>query len=160
MEHDHVKRGRLTSAADMFTFALAGNATLTLVSEKTKTRYTFKVRRPDDAEPGCPFFVSVMYGSDNEDEFAYLGTIGADGQSYRHGKKSHFHDDDVRHLAFKYFWSNVVGAREPPSMEVWHEGRCCKCGRKLTVPESIANGIGPECKRKVIHREHPMLPLN
>jgi hypothetical protein len=28
---------------------------------------------------------------------------------------------------------------------VWHEGRCGRCGRKLTVPESIESGFGPEC---------------
>ena len=27
----------------------------------------------------------------------------------------------------------------------WHEGRCGRCGRKLTVPESIEAGYGPEC---------------
>lgn len=34
-------------------------------------------------------------------------------------------------------------------VEVWHEGSCGRCGRKLTVPESIANGLGPECAEKV-----------
>lgn len=28
------------------------------------------------------------------------------------------------------------------------EGRCCVCNRKLTHPESIESGIGPECARK------------
>ena len=26
--------------------------------------------------------------------------------------------------------------------------RCCRCGRKLTVPASIHNGMGPECASK------------
>jgi hypothetical protein len=30
-------------------------------------------------------------------------------------------------------------------LEVWHEGRCGRCGRALTVPESVERGIGPEC---------------
>jgi hypothetical protein len=30
-------------------------------------------------------------------------------------------------------------------LEVWHEGRCGACGRRLTVPESIERGLGPEC---------------
>jgi hypothetical protein len=28
---------------------------------------------------------------------------------------------------------------------VWHEGSCARCGKKLTVPESIESGFGPEC---------------
>jgi len=31
-------------------------------------------------------------------------------------------------------------------MNMYHMGVCCKCGRDLTVPESINNGIGPQCK--------------
>jgi len=37
-------------------------------------------------------------------------------------------------------------------LEIWHEGRCGRCNRKLTVPASIALGIGPECGQ----REHSL----
>ncbi len=37
----------------------------------------------------------------------------------------------------------------PEQLEVWHEGCCGKCGRKLTDAESIARGIGPECYGKM-----------
>lgn len=40
----------------------------------------------------------------------------------------------------------IAGGVIPPSLEVWHEGRCGRCGRALTVPESIASGIGPVCE--------------
>jgi hypothetical protein len=33
-------------------------------------------------------------------------------------------------------------------MELWHEGRCGKCGRALTVPESIESGLGPVCESR------------
>lgn len=29
--------------------------------------------------------------------------------------------------------------------EFWHSGRCSKCGRELTDPVSIENGLGPVC---------------
>ena len=48
-------------------------------------------------------------------------------------------------LAFDYFWRNVEADRMPPEVEVRHCGRCGRCGRKLTVPESIDRGIGPDC---------------
>jgi hypothetical protein len=35
----------------------------------------------------------------------------------------------------------ILGA----TLEFWHEGRCGRCGRRLTVPDSIASGYGPEC---------------
>lgn len=34
-------------------------------------------------------------------------------------------------------------------VEVWHEGSCGRCGRKLTVPSSIETGLGPECAELV-----------
>ena len=46
-----------------------------------------------------------------------------------------------------WFYEKVIVDGKKPSdigLEVWHEGRCGKCGRKLIVPESIARGIGPE----------------
>lgn len=33
-------------------------------------------------------------------------------------------------------------------VEVWHKGKCGRCNRDLTTPESIANGFGPECLKK------------
>jgi hypothetical protein len=35
-----------------------------------------------------------------------------------------------------------------PDLEIWHSGRCGRCSRRLTVPESIAAGIGPDCAGK------------
>jgi hypothetical protein len=38
-------------------------------------------------------------------------------------------------------------------VEVWHEGTCGKCGRALTVPSSIENGLGPECIKSLSKQE-------
>jgi hypothetical protein len=37
----------------------------------------------------------------------------------------------------------------PDFVEVWHEGFCGKCGKRLTVPNSIEIGIGPDCIKKL-----------
>lgn len=148
-------RGRLITAKDMHNFVLAGNARLTLVSEKTGKRYTYRVRRPREAAPGCPHFVSVMYGADNETEFTFMGSIFKDG-NYRHSAKSNLSPGDIREKGFEYFWSAVRAGKIPMNMQVWHEGRCCRCGRALTVPESIHSGIGPECRK---HVGQTMLPF-
>lgn len=34
---------------------------------------------------------------------------------------------------------------EAPGLQIFHEGRCGRCGRVLTVPESVETGFGPEC---------------
>src|SRR6478736_8286540 len=71
----------LKTAAQARAFALAGNATLTLVSKTTGTRYTFKIRAPikdgtTALDLGHPTrFVKVLTGADNENSYSYLGYI-------------------------------------------------------------------------------------
>jgi hypothetical protein len=51
--------------------------------------------------------------------------------------------------AFAWTWSHIVGEVLPnEQLEIWHEGRCARCNRRLTVPASIASGFGPECAGK------------
>ena len=54
--------------------------------------------------------------------------------------------DDVRARGFAWFWRVLGSGRAfPAAFEFWHEGRCAACARRLTVPQSIATGFGPEC---------------
>lgn len=131
-------------------FATAGNATLTIRSVRTNVRFTYKVTTPKDQEPGKPpiWFVKVMDGPDNERSYSYLGNIRHD-LTYDHGRKSRIRVDDPRELAFNWMWNRMVRPERADlmeKMEVWHEGRCGRCGRKLTVPASIESGFGPECR--------------
>ncbi len=146
--------GRLMTVEDVITFATAGNATLTLVSVKSGNRFTYKIRKPAESKGPVAFFVSLMNGPDNENNFSYLGHVynNASGLRYQHGRKSKIGAESASALAFQWFWQHVVAQRQfPTTLEVWHEGTCCRCGRKLTVPESIERGIGPECIKKMQH---------
>lgn len=136
--------GAQLSTPDLFlAFALAGNATFTLVSKATGQRFTYKVVE-SDRQPGF-YFVRVLRGSDNEGDYTYLGTLAADGLVYRHGRKSPVGEDAPSAKAASWFFGRVKQDHLPTTCEVWHEGRCGRCGRKLTVPTSIATGLGPEC---------------
>jgi hypothetical protein len=126
-------------------FLLGGNATFTVRSLKTGTRFTFKVVQPRDT---TPHFVSVMTGPDNESSYTYLGTI-FNASSYRHGKRSTIEETDKRAVAATWVCTKVLAGEQLKNLEVWHEGRCGRCGRKLTVPESIESGFGPECIKHV-----------
>lgn len=143
---------RMQSVSDVREFMLAGNARLTLVSKRTGTRFTFKVRRPD---PEKPYFVSLLTSPDNETGYTFLGTIfhdnaiGFEYSSYRHGQRSSIPVDSESARAFEWFFKNLRVERLSDQLEVWHEGRCGRCGRPLTVPESIENGLGPECIKRI-----------
>jgi hypothetical protein len=142
---------RLTSPVDVIRFMTAGKACLTLVSVKTGARFTYKIRASDD---GKVFFVSLLTGPDNNNDYAYLGTIHPGtvyrpGSFYKHGVKSRISMDAPGAKAFHWAFRQLDAGREPADLEVWHEGSCGRCGRRLTVPESIASGFGPECIGKV-----------
>lgn len=57
--------------------------------------------------------------------------------------------DDVRARGFAWFWRTLNGGTFPATFEFWHEGRCAACARRLTVPQSIATGFGPECAERL-----------
>lgn len=135
--------------ANLSRFALAGNATFTVRSVKTGTRFTYKVSKCADAESPDLYFVSLLTGEDNENDFQYLGVIRFG--IFSRTKKSRIGEDAPSARGFAYVWPFIVKDRVDPkhSFEVFHEGRCGRCGRKLTVPESIESGFGPECSTLV-----------
>jgi hypothetical protein len=124
-------------------FVLSGKAVFTLLNPSTGNRFTYKVSRSSRKPENSPFrFVAVLTGSG--DDYHYLGLIGDDGE-FHHGFKSSIGQDSPSARAFAWYWRH----RENPSpAEVWHEGRCGRCGRALTVPQSIETGLGPICAAK------------
>jgi hypothetical protein len=140
--------GQITDGAQARKFILGGNARVTLVSQRTGTRFTFRVKAkdiPKAGAPEAPWFVSLLRGPENTTDYTFLGTIFEDQTTYRHGRKSTVSDGAPSAKGWAWAWSFLAKGELPPGCEVWHEGRCGRCGRALTVPESIEAGLGPEC---------------
>ncbi len=142
-------RNKFTDAASALHYMMQGKATITVQSRKTETRFTFKIKRANPDQPTVPsvFFVSVMTGPDNEASYSYVGILRSG--DFRLTAKSKFGEDDPRVKAFAWVFGNLRQLKLPESLEIWHEGQCGRCGRKLTVPSSIESGIGPECSRRI-----------
>ena len=130
---------------DALNYILAGNATFTVKNTETGNRFTFKIRKPKKC---TVHFVSVMTGPDNESSYTYLGTI-FNSKDYYHGKKSKIKPDAQSAKVFSYIFNKLKANSLPEQVSVFHSGSCGKCGRKLTVPESIISGIGPECAKSL-----------
>jgi hypothetical protein len=140
-------RGQLHTPLFAKAYALAGNATFTVLNPDTGNRYTFKVKRKDvgtEAEPKELFFVGLLSGPDNDADYSFLGTI-FDAEKFVHGRKSRVGTDAPSARAFTWLWSRLAADTDFAPAEFWHEGRCGRCGRKLTVPASIERGLGPVC---------------
>lgn len=133
-------------------FIFAGNATFTLVSKKTGVRFTYKVRKRKLNPVGDEvFFLNLLRGPDNEADYAYMGVLRKDPLRYfwtaasgKVGRQAPAYKALVWFVDAARCERDVLGK----TLEVWHEGRCGKCGRKLTVPSSVSLGLGPECARK------------
>lgn len=123
-------------------FVLAGNAIFTVLNTATGKRYTFRVRQPDS---NAPFFVQLLTGPENTRDYTYLGVLNLNGVLKLTGK-SHYRDDSLPVRVFRQLLRVLWGDLElPAGWEVNHAGKCGRCGRLLTTPESCERGIGPEC---------------
>lgn len=133
--------GRITNPMDIRRFVTGGHAVFTLVSKRTGKRYTFQINKPT----GKPFFARYLTDSNNEGDYTYLGYMTEDDVenhilSLRPGKRGNPTSLPFRGL--NWFLSHMDCTDR---FEFWHEGSCGRCGRRLTVPESIATGLGPVC---------------
>jgi len=140
------------TSAEALKYLTGGNATVTIQSAKTGTHFTFKVKHAYDRATNkidrtSPLFVKVLNGPSNESDYMYLGLIGSENQLVA-GRKGH--PDAPSFKAFDWTLRQLHGKAEiPADVVIRHEGSCCMCGRKLTRPESIDSGIGPECASKM-----------
>lgn len=145
-------RAELVDPIATVAFMLAGNAYVTFQSRRTDTRFTYRIElAPPRAGAGAwdkpPHFVSVLTGPDNDRSYQYLGCIYG-RKVYAHGKKSRISPDAPSAVAFAWVWKRLSAGQIHPELGVWHEGRCGRCGRRLTTPESIETGLGPVCARR------------
>lgn len=148
-EVDVDTKAQIVEAKRVGAFLFAGKACVTLKSRTTGNRFTFKVSHKKDGDIS---FVSLLTGPNNEADYRYLGLLPDDDKTRLRGVgrgKSCAQPDAPSAKAFQFLLDSVQRGRIPDALEVWHEGRCGRCGRKLTVPESIESGIGPECASKL-----------
>jgi hypothetical protein len=145
-------KGHKLNNEDAIKFIFAGNSTSTFLNTRSDNRFTFKVKKAKDSDL---YFVSVLT---SPDIYTYMGTIS--NGLYKHGRKSTIFNTAQSVKVFEYVLKNLMKLSLPSFIEIWHEGKCGKCGRTLTVPDSIINGLGPECYKKITKEEKRDLIIN
>lgn len=127
-------------------FVKGGKALFTIENTKTGGRFTYKVRKADDENREF-YFVSVLSGQNNDSDYAYIGCIFE--STFKYTRKSRVSEDAPSFKAFAWFNEKINTGTLPECVNVYHHNRCGRCGRTLTVPESIVMGIGPECASRM-----------
>lgn len=150
---------KMVDLLDIRRFVFGGHAKFTLRSVDTDNRFTFKVNTLvnwNNPTPR-PYFLAVLNGPDNTSDYEFIGTLRQfpDGTiTWTHGKGSRITKDATSAKVAQFFATTTLNGplqgrtTMPERMEFFHSGRCCRCGRELTTPESIASGIGPVCAGK------------
>lgn len=171
--------GRLTSPDVVRTFVLSHEpgpqrplgAVFTLRG-RTGVHFTYRIERKEalseaEAASGLArWWVHVLTGPENSstDCYDWLGTVRAEpaepgqparGARFYHGAKSRLSHEAQSAQAFKWLWEQLFdkpeswAVRALEKIEFWHEGKCGRCGRRLSKPQSIATGLGPVCANRV-----------
>jgi hypothetical protein len=145
-----------TDATAALDFMLAGKSRFTLTSKVSGTSFTFKVDAPKNRETGevdrSILFVKVLTGPNNswDGDWDFIGFIRP--QTGIHptlvgGKKGKPRSPSF--IAMDWTLHMLQHGEIPEALEIRHEGKCGRCGRTLTRPDSIDSGFGPECSSKV-----------
>lgn len=133
---------------DPHKFIFAGNAIFTVVSNKTGVRFTFKVTKAKFPNRDRNiWWVRVLTGPDNTTHYEYLGFVTPTAYNYG-GAKTRISPDAPSAIAAQWLFTSLLRAKSLAGVTIHHEGRCGRCGRRLTVPESILSGFGPECANR------------
>lgn len=130
-------------------YIMGGNSTFTLVTEST--RYTYKIIERVIGDGSTIYAVMVLCGPDNTSNYRKFATIKeVNGMPKLEliGRTTNYIEyfELIKKLYYSLLFNNY---EQISAWQVWHTGRCSRCGRLLTVPESIEKGIGPECESRV-----------
>jgi hypothetical protein len=135
------------------TLFFAGRAVLTFENHEAGTHMTVKVSQARDKRNRKKllpvFHVNVKLLGDRLQSYAYAGTVFTETGDWNLSRTTR-PDSQVARV---FSWLKAVTANPElirGKVNLFHEGRCCKCGLPLTHPESISTAIGPKCLKDMM----------
>jgi len=123
------------------------NGTYTIQSKTTGEHRTFKIHtQAADAEfaPGRRI-VSLLSGPENTSDYAGFAFIDDDGIRVWSSKRGQGLWETYAKMLWELSIDGAFSTWAAKGFTIMGEGRCIKCDRLLTTPESVASGIGPVC---------------
>lgn len=138
---------KLENVEDIKRFIVGGKAIMTLESKRTGKWFTYRIKKAKKDDENSPFFVSVLTGMDNDSAYTYMGTIfkNSNKLNFKLTKNSKIGEDALSYKAFIFFFNLLLNNTLHEEISIYHRGICCVCGKNLTTPASLKNGIGPFC---------------
>lgn len=149
--------GPVTSPVVIRAFFTPTQSTImTLVSKRTETRFTYRIARKEprpDGQSENVWFVDVLTGPNNTEDYSPLAVVTKRGASYAmfHARASRIDREAPSAVAFAWAFGQIVERNMDVTakLDVYHAGKCARCGRLLSRPDSIELGVGPECAKEL-----------
>lgn len=137
---------QLYKMEDIRNYITGAQAMFTLVSKDTGNRYSYRAREAE----GRGWFIDILTGPDNNKDYSYAGFmfITKSGDlGFKFYEK--INKDSQPANVIRWFIKRTNVNKPMKYVEFWHSGKCSRCGRLLTTPESIERGLGPVCAERV-----------
>lgn len=131
-------------------FIFAGHSIFTLENSETGNYITFRIRQIKKNNQLVPNQFAIQCKSLNDGDYGYqfLGFLNLDRKYFK--RWGNANPSYIGYKTLYWLLNNLENLEKFTKLKIYHEGVCCKCGRTLTVPESIDNGIGPECMERIL----------
>lgn len=136
------KRQTLADAAQAGPAQLVLDGYYTVVDGEQHRTYRFETTDPRSNMRGKQI-VSKLHGPENTSDYHGVG--------FGQGPTIHvWRNAQDQEVQIKADYAVIAGnADEAGKLFAMRSGRCWRCRRELTTPESAASGIGPECAEKL-----------
>lgn len=137
----------LTNSKVINRYIRAGKGELVLQGPSGKAhKYAFLSPKDSTNFPEDTIFVYAIH----ENKKFYLGMLQESEPWFRRTAKSAFGEDTEAVKGARYIckMANKQDLVDKTPMKLYSSGKCCKCGRPLTAPSELHEGIGKKCCKK------------
>ena len=132
-------------------FMTAGKAEFVLHSTKTNQDFKFSLTRQETKDKEDKekyiYFLNYLHGHDK----TYAGVVWFKDETqefiFSTGKNGKMSPNALEIRSLIFVMNKLYREETVQYLDVFHVGKCGKCGKKLTTPESILTGLGPTCSK-------------
>jgi hypothetical protein len=122
------------------TFLLGGRSGFVLWNRDTDNRFEYSVTLKETEDGSKIWWIRSAHH--------FIGTLYEWNGTIQFKKSKDINPNLIEYKAIVWYIGRLVNNPKsiPDNVVIYHLGKCGVCGRKLTDPESVVQGIGPVCR--------------
>lgn len=144
----YMEMHELDTIERILSYIKAGDCRITIQNEKTQTHFTYKFKQSKKNPKVYWVSVLAMIDYTSDDAYWFLGGYSEE-QSYLYSQNSPIKSNTKSAATIQWFFDKFLHPNafkaKYPTVKVFYQGTCGRCGKLLTHPESLKVGYGREC---------------